>query len=88
MAIQQETKPLTALDLIAALKKLDPETVVLLSSDAEGNGIHEFEGIDVKARWDVNRKDLALKPDYSGYAAFNPKRGIRKAVVLYPKHGW
>ena len=67
----------TAIALINSLTKLPPDTLVVLSSDAEGNDFNLLDGFDPDARWDEATGDL----DYS-----HGEDGQPRCVILFPEH--
>ena len=74
--------------LIAMLKRMDPERVVILQKDAEGNGYSPLRGADdnalyaAESTWsgEVGRERLSKREREEGYELGHGKR----AVVLYP----
>lgn len=71
---------LTVRDLMNELHKLPKDSIVVLSSDAEGNSFHQLDGIDPSARWDPAAKDLAMTSDGEWI------QRAPKAIILFPEH--
>lgn len=77
--------------LIAILKKMDPDRVVVLQKDAEGNGYSPLEGVDDNALYsadstwsgEVGYERLSKKMRAQGYGDEDIGHG-EKAVVLFP----
>lgn len=77
--------------LIAILEKMDPERVVILQKDAEGNGYSPLEGADdnclyaADSTWsgEVGHERLTEKDRKQGYTDEDIGHG-EKAVVLFP----
>jgi hypothetical protein len=77
-------------ELINELSKLDPNWVVVLSADEEGNSYSELDGLDTNAIF-ANRqvyiRELTGNLEEAGYGVddqYHGKNG-KNAVVLYPK---
>lgn len=73
--------------LIRELSKLDPEAVVILQKDAEGNGYEPLAGADSNCVWtdngDVMPKTITASMANSGFTEEDLGKGIT-CVVLYP----
>lgn len=62
-------------DLIDFLKDQDPEAVIVLSSDAEGNSYSELNDA-VEYYWDENSQDIT--------GEFEEDSCLQKAIVFWP----
>jgi hypothetical protein len=65
--------------LIERLSKCDPNALVVLSRDEEGNGYSELASIDAGFKWSKSERELR-GPD--GYYPAEPKD--KPCVVLWP----
>jgi hypothetical protein len=75
-------------ELIAELRKLDPERIVILQKDPEGNGYSPLEGVEDNATWQADDKEVRLSmltPDLAkqGFTLEDVGDG-ELCVVLYP----
>lgn len=73
-------------ELMEVLKGLDPDTVVVMSSDPEGNSFHEVTAVNPESGWDgdtVGLWELTKQDRDSGYTEEDVVND-RKAVVLWP----
>lgn len=76
-------------DLIEQLAKLDPEAVVIMQRDSEGNGYAPCSGAEGNGAWDDDEGEYgyAVLTDelrQQGYAEEDTVRG-QPAVVIWPK---
>lgn len=77
--------------LIKILEKLDPEALVVLSSDAEGNSLGILDYVWDNCKFDVKNNEATglfeLTPEYieCGDTAESVGKVGKKAIVLYPK---
>lgn len=74
--------------LLKILESCDPEAVVVLSSDEEGNNYDEAEGVDTNCTWNRKFREIGLKtltPELknNGFTEEDVKRGI-PCVVISP----
>ena len=80
---------MTVEELISQLSRLDPQALVILQRDPEGNGYAPLSGAEGNGAWDNDEREY-------GYARLTPeleKRGYSEedciegvpAVVLWPK---
>lgn len=83
----------TVKELIKALKKLDPEAVVVLSSDGEGNsysplcedfGVSRYKADSTYSGELVSESDFSDDPDYYDNDLDTYLSGSVPAVVFYP----
>lgn len=74
-------------DLIKKLQKIDPDKIVVLSSDSEGNSFSTVGFIDANLRYkdgEVGVEKLTAGLRDSGYSDEDVMIGGKSAVVLYP----
>lgn len=72
-------------ELMKVLENLDPDTLVILSSDPEGNEYSELEHIELNMRFDGDEIGIAqLTPDLfdQGFSEDDVIEG-QPAIVLY-----
>jgi hypothetical protein len=76
-------------DLIKELSKLDPEWVVVLSSDEEGNSFSELSDLETNAVFadrEIHLRELTKDLEKQGFSdedVYDGNNG-KNAVVLYP----
>lgn len=77
---------MTVKELIERLQKEDPERIVVLSIDPEGNGYNELRAIETYTYSDGEIGIEELTPDLekAGYSEGDMIEGGKKAVVLWP----
>lgn len=76
-----------AKDLIKILET-DPERLVVLSCDEEGNRYSEWDGFSSKMKYEdgeIGLEKLTPEDEQRGYSDEDVMRGGKKAFVLYPK---
>jgi hypothetical protein len=73
-------------ELIAALKRVDPNRLVVLSADEEGNQFRTLASLSLCAYRDgrvglerLTKKDIAI-----GYSVRDVLKGAEKALCLWP----
>ena len=79
---------MTVEELIAELSRLDPQALVILQRDSEGNGYSPLHGAEGNGAWDKKNReygyaDLTLELRKEGYSQEDCVEGV-PAVVLYP----
>ena len=73
--------------LIAELQKLDPNALVVLACDAEGNGYSEFCQVEDNSMFcdgEVGLEKLTDECERQGFTEDDVMKEGKKAVVLYP----
>jgi hypothetical protein len=81
---------LTVKELIAQLALLDPDAVVIMQRDPEGNGYAPCSGADGNGSWDKNEGEYGyatLTPELErqGYSEEDIISGV-PAVVIWPSY--
>jgi hypothetical protein len=81
---------LTVKELIAELSLLDPDAVVIMQRDGEGNGYSPCSGAEGNGAWDRKEREYGyatLTPalEESGYSEEDVIAGV-PAVVIYPAY--
>jgi len=81
---------LTVKELIAQLAELDPEAVVIMQRDPEGNGYSPCSGAEGDWAWDdleheVGYATLTPELEKAGYSQDDIVAGV-PAVVIYPTY--
>jgi hypothetical protein len=75
--------------LINTLKQLPPDSLVVMSTDSEGNTYQIIDGIDTdpETTFDTNDDDLALVEHEKEfvYERHDKRKGIRRCIVMYPE---
>jgi hypothetical protein len=78
----------TVEELITALREFDPETPVVMSQDAEGNGYSGFDALDVAyvpLDWDGERtEDLFFEADVEDDDEDYDTEASKRVVVFWP----
>lgn len=77
---------MTNKQLIAKLSKLDPNLIVVMASDSEGNGFSPLSSLDTGCSYkdgEVGLKELTPQDVKNGYSEEDVLKG-KPAVVLYP----
>lgn len=82
---------MTVKELIAKLQQVEPDRIVILQKDAEGNGYSPLEGADDNAVWqaikygrgEVRMQTLTDKLRRQGYSEEDTGEG-QPCLVLYP----
>jgi hypothetical protein len=80
----------TAGALMNTLRGLHPDTLVVISGDAEGNSMNLIDGVDPEATWDTRSSDLSYEfgDRLEDTKASEPNgKNLRRAVVIFPEHG-
>ena len=82
---------MTVKELIAELKKHDPDRLVILQKDAEGNGFSPLEDVSTGAyladsTWggEIYLEELTPELEAEGYSSDDVAEDGRKSVVLCP----
>lgn len=78
---------MTVKKLIDLLSKMDGNRIVVLSSDAEGNGYAEAREVDDNARFEdgeIGLEKLTATLEHMGYGEEDVKTSGRKCVVIWP----
>jgi hypothetical protein len=80
---------ITVKELIARLAELDPEAVVIMQRDPEGNGYAPCAGAEGNGAWDGDEQEYgyaSLSPglEKNGYSEEDLVSGV-PAVVLWPQ---
>lgn len=84
---------MTVRELIEELQKMDPERIVILQKDAEGNGYSPCDGVDDNAAYepdstwsgDVKRQTLDDDDRKAGFGEEDlAGEGAQPCVVLWP----
>ena len=78
-------------DLIKILEKQPPETLVVISSDSEGNRYSILDGVDSEAackkdyngELEIGVRELTPELKQQGYSSEDVVKG-KKCVILYP----
>lgn len=81
MAIPKDLEASTVEALVNSLKKFPKDTLVVLSSDAEGNDFNPLEGVDPEAHWVPAEGDL-----FFSEIDDTPPDDALPAIVLFPMH--
>lgn len=76
-------------DLIKLLSEQDPESVVVMSRDPEGNGFRELYDLETNAKWHAKDKETSVrvltpKLIRCGFSEEDLRDGGVPAIVLYP----
>jgi hypothetical protein len=77
-------------ELICALQKLDPQRIVVMAKDPEGNGYSPLSDTwlgkyDAEER-DVGMEELTVEDEEAGYSIEDVMVGGERAVILCPTH--
>jgi len=77
---------MTVKELIGILQTHDPDRIVILSRDAEGNGFALLESFEpCKYRdGDIGLETLTSELEAAGYSNEDVMRGGKKALCLWP----
>jgi hypothetical protein len=79
-------KPITVAELIKALRQMEPDLIVVLSRDPEGNGFSVLRtaALDVYKDGQLGIEELTPALRKLGYTDEDVLKGGQKAVVLWP----
>lgn len=76
-------------ELIKRLQEVDPDNIVVLSRDGEGNGYRRLAGVDTSSRYnpeedEVGLRELTEADRRSGYSEEDVMEEGEDCVILWP----
>lgn len=73
-------------ELIDMLENCNPEALVVMSSNSEGNSYHLVDNyIGVEDSFDIEEKQIYLKRVFEGYSFKDVRSDLPECITLYPR---
>lgn len=76
-------------ELIATLNQCDPDALVVMSKDAEGNAYHKLDGVEVAMRYadgEIGLAELTEADIEAGFSEEDVMTHGQACVVFWPDH--